>query len=501
MFKTSFSKYMTAFVIIIIFSFVMLSGIISFMLRSYAAREKISELEMSSVVVQSYIESRNVENLENYAFWGMLEMSIKPLVNRNADIDIFIADKNGKVLLKTVDSKDPNSSDVKETVVTGDLGTIAINDLFERKVNDNNQLFYVHRGDLGGLLDENCYVYAREIITESNSRGYVLSLAPVSGENALVTAIQNAVITSSVWVMLASVVALYFITERIVRPLKEMTNAARSFGEGRFDTRVIVRGRDEVSELGRAFNNMASSLENLEKMRNSFLASVSHDLRTPMTTIAGFIDGINSGAIPEEKREYYLGVISDEVHRLSRLVSQLLDVSRLESGDRKFNFEDFDVAELARIILISFEARIDEKRLNVEFVSPDDYVLVNADKDAIHQVIYNLCHNAIKFASDGARFKIEIKPNGSKETEITIYNEGQGISKEELPFVFDRFYKVDKSRGLDKSGVGLGLYICRTIIEAHGCSISVDSEVDKYCAFTFTLRSAESAGKRRQNKN
>lgn len=490
---------MTAFVIIIIFSFTMLSGIITFMLRSYASRENVSELEMTSIVIQSHIESRNVENLENYVFWGMLEMSIMPLVNRHTDIDVFISDASGKILLKTVDSSDPGAGEVKETVVTGNLGTVSIKD-FQKQTNASGEEFFVYRGSFDGLLDENYLVYARPIVTDKKVRGYVFSLTPLSREHSLVTAVQNAVITSCVWVMLASVVALYFITERLIHPLKDMTNAAKSFAKGNFDTRVHIRGVDEVSELGRAFNNMAESLENLEKMRNSFLANVSHDLRTPMTTIAGFIDGINSGAIPEEKHQYYLGVISDEVHRLSRLVSQLLDVSRLESGDRKFNFEDFDVAELARIILISFEAKIDEKRLDVEFLCEEDSVSVHADKDAIHQVIYNLCHNAIKFSPEGARFKIEITPKDTKTTCVTIYNQGQGIPTDELPFVFDRFYKTDKSRGLDKSGVGLGLYICRTIIEAHGENISVDSEYGSWCSFTFTLKNAQTAAKRKPSK-
>jgi signal transduction histidine kinase len=232
---------------------------------------------------------------------------------------------------------------------------------------------------------------------------------------------------------------------------------------------------------------MAESLENLEKMRNSFLASVSHDLRTPMTTISGFIDGITSGAIPPEKHEYYLNVISVEVHRLSRLVSELLDISRLESGDRKFEFVDFDVAEVARLILISFENKIDEKRLDVEFLVEEDSMFARADKDAIYQVLYNLCHNAIKFSGEGGRFKISMSKKSGK-IEVRVYNDGQVIPSDDLPLIFEKFYKSDKSRGLDKNGVGLGLYICKTIIDAHGEVISVESREDFGTEFTFTLK-------------
>ena len=224
------------------------------------------------------------------------------------------------------------------------------------------------------------------------------------------------------------------------------------------------------------------------------MASVSHDLRTPMTTISGFIDGILSGAIPDDQHDYYLGVISGEVHRLSRLVSQLLDISRLESGDRKFNFVDFDVAEVSRLILLSFEQKIDQKKLDVEFNSDEDYMFVNADKDAIYQIIYNLCHNAIKFSNEGGKFAINITRISGKKIKVSIFDEGQIIAPDDAKHVFDRFYKTDKSRGLDKSGVGLGLYICKTIIDAHGEGIHHEPH-ENGCEFWFTLKEGESLNK------
>jgi signal transduction histidine kinase len=244
---------------------------------------------------------------------------------------------------------------------------------------------------------------------------------------------------------------------------------------------------------------MAESLEKLDKMRSSFLANVSHDLRTPMTTISGFIEGINSGAIPPEKHEYYLGVISAEVHRLSRLVSQLLDVSRLESGDRKFNFEAFDVAEMARIILISFEQKIDDKKLDVEFFAESDEMYAFADKDAIHQVLYNLCHNAIKFSHNGGMFRIRLVRNEGKKIKISVFDEGEIIPQEDGALVFDRFYKSDKSRGLDKTGVGLGLYISKTIIDAHGETIFVESREGFGTEFSFTLKEGDAPSRRRES--
>ena len=184
------------------------------------------------------------------------------------------------------------------------------------------------------------------------------------------------------------------------------------------------------------------------------------------------------------------------MHRLSRLVSQILDVSRLESGERKFNYTDFDIAEMARIILISFEKKIDEKQLEIEFVSDSDEMLAYADKDAIYQVLYNLCHNAIKFSKERGKFRISLSEISGGKIRVSVFDEGQGLSDEDKKMVFERFYKTDKSRGLDKSGVGLGLYISKTIIDAHGEQIGVDSGEDN-CEFWFTVKQGNSAKQRK----
>jgi signal transduction histidine kinase len=266
-----------------------------------------------------------------------------------------------------------------------------------------------------------------------------------------------------------------------------MCNVSKKFAKGRFEERVAVTGHDEIAELSIAFNNMADSLEDIERTRNTFIANVSHDLRTPMTTILGFIEGINSGAIPEEKREYYLNIIASEVKRLSRLVNELLDISRLDSGTRKFSPTRFDICEMARLILISFEQKIDAAKLDVEFECDNDNMFVYADKDAIHQCLYNLCDNAIKFSREKGKLRISISRREHKKIFVSVYNEGMGIPEKDLPYVFERFYKIDKSRGVDKVGVGLGLYIAKTVLESQDEKIIVKSKEGENCEFIFTL--------------
>ena len=485
-FKSTFSKYLIAFILIIFISFIMLSGIITSMIRTYVTEEKESELVSTTTVIAQHIEKTGIENIKNYVDSEVASLIIAPIINRDKSLEIIITDKEGNILLSTLNSPVDETTGMRVPYISGNLGEINISSFQE---SESGCLFV--RGTLNGLLSDSSAVYANDIYTNSEIRGYVLSLYSSQYEDNIIALTRRAVINSSAWVMLAAVIAVYFITERIIHPLRNMTAAAKKFGKGDFSTRVTVYGTDEVSQLAIAFNNMADSLGNLEKMRNSFLSNVSHDLRTPMTTIAGFIDGIRSGAIPPEKQDYYLQTISSEIHRLSRLVSQLLDISRLESGDRKMSFQNFDVAEVARIILISFEQKIDEKKLDVEFETEDEEMLVYADKDSIHQVLYNLCHNAIKFAREGGKFVIKLKNLDSKRISISVYDDGQSISQEDLPMVFERFYKTDKSRGLDKSGVGLGLYICKTIIDAHDEQINVSSKEGEGTEFSFTLKKSK----------
>lgn len=328
--------------------------------------------------------------------------------------------------------------------------------------------------------------------------GSVMTCTLNSGFDELLEAMNKTIIMSSLWLMLAALIAVYFISERLVSPIRAMSRAAKEFAAGHFDVRVPVNGNDEVAELSEAFNNMANSLQHSEETKQIFLSNVSHDLRTPMTTISGFIDGILDGAIPPEKHQYYLGVIASEVRRLSRLVSTLLDITKIQAGERKFNMAPFDICEQAREIIISSEQRLEEKKLDVQFDADRDNMYVNADRDAIHQILYNICDNAIKFSKEGGVYDISIRESGNKVV-ISVYNEGDGIPEEDLPYVFDRFYKSDKSRGLDKTGVGLGLYIARTIIEAHKEKIWVESEYGKWCKFTFTLPKAAAPKDDRKN--
>jgi signal transduction histidine kinase len=231
---------------------------------------------------------------------------------------------------------------------------------------------------------------------------------------------------------------------------------------------------------------MAESLSQSEKQRQEFVANVSHELKTPMTTIAGFMDGMLDGTIPQEKHRYYMQLVSDEVRRLSRLVRSMLEISRLQSqGITEEKKRRFDLCEAVGQVLISFEKRVNSKRIYMDVQMPDRSIWVKADPDSITQVIYNLLENAAKFARSGSDLYLSVAAADGK-ARVTVQNLGETIPAEELPLLFERFHKSDKSRSEDKDGVGLGLYIVKTILEQHKEKIHVTSE-DGVTTFSFSL--------------
>ena len=277
-----------------------------------------------------------------------------------------------------------------------------------------------------------------------------------------------------------------------------MSAAAKQFAIGDFSYRVKVRGCDELADLGIAFNDMADALDKTESSRASFVANVSHELKTPMTSIAGFIDGILDGTIPKEKQNYYLGLVSTEVRRLSRLVVAMLNMSKIESGEFQMKPNNYDISDQIIRILLTFEQKIEKK--NIEIIGLEDlqpqYIV--ADPDMIYQVIYNLFDNAVKFTNEDGFIKVTLEDLGS-QIRVSI-ERGAGIKAEELSRVFERFYKVDKSRSLDAKGAGLGLYIVKMMVEMHSGRIYAKSEDENTAEFVFTLPKAFTPRNKKRSK-
>ena len=416
--------------------------------------------EASRAYISSMFHSSGCEDLETLkALEGeKLSETLDWISLSTNDMTVVLLDGQGRMLLR---------AGSEDTVLLGEREVPS--ELLEDLRSEGK---YARAGDNSGMFEE---VRRLQAIALEDSDGEYVGAVVVCSDSVMIKELVGVIIrmimTSILWVLLAALIAVYFISERVIAPLREISSAAKRFASGKFDVRVPVRGNDEVSELAATFNNMAESLDNYDNMRNSFMSNVSHDLRSPMTSISGFIDGILDGVIPPEQHTYYLQIVSSEIKRLSRLVNTLLDLSRIQAGDRKFTPVSFDICEMARQILISFEQKINAKGLEVEFDCPDERINVLADLDAIYQVFYNVCDNAVKFAEDGKKFRISVRRAKGRKVHVSIYN------------------KSDKSRGLNKNGTGLGLFISKTIIESHNEQIWVESEYGKNCCFTFSLES------------
>ena len=346
-------------------------------------------------------------------------------------------------------------------------------------------------GLVQGLYDEARYVVGMPILGAVSRQpvGLVIVSTPVSKALSMLNKLSDTYLLICVLVVLVAVVVITLMARRQSSPLKEMARAASDFGHGRLDARVSVDegSPQEVQELALAFNNMASSLQKSEYQRQEFVANVSHELKTPMTTISGYVDGMLDGTIPPERHSHYMRLVSQETKRLSRLVRSMLDISRMQDqgGFPSESLTRFDVCECAGKALISFEQKILTKGLAVTVDFPEHPVYTRANSDAITQVIYNLLDNGVKFCPQGGGLWICVREGGDR-LYVSVTNEGDTIPPEELPLVFDRFHKLDKSRAQNRDGWGLGLYIVKNIIDRHGENISVTSQNGR-TEFTFTL--------------
>ena len=289
--------------------------------------------------------------------------------------------------------------------------------------------------------------------------------------------------------IISGLIINYFANRLVVKPLEEINNAAKRLTQGNVNERVDVRSNDEIGQLAESFNSMAESLEKVDNTRKEFISNVSHELRSPITSIKGFVGGILDGVIPKDKETYYFKIVYEEINRLARLVNDLLDISAMEAG--KFNLQkiDFDINGVISLCILNLEGKIKSKGLDVRAVFEEKRNYVIADRDRIIQVLTNLLENAIKYSNDKGQIEVTTYTKGEK-IYISIFNSGENISKEDLNNIWDRFYKSDKSR-TNKVSTGLGLPIVRLILSQHNEDVWVENIDGKGVKFTFSLKRAD----------
>ena len=453
----------------IITSFVLMASVFTFASRTVLvaeARENmLSNAEEVSRAAEAFTSEGNLRSFE-------LRMTLSS-ISSSTGRHIFITDPSG-LLVSCSDREIPcghmnrqmDATTMESLYAVGTLNTY---------------------GTLGGMYSDKHFTVALPLKNSNNIIGYVFVSQNTSTALDVWQTIQPLFFLICLAVLVVALILTFTSSKYMAQPLRDMAAAARLFGHGDLSVRVEDTGRDdELGELTAAFNSMADSLEKAEEQNREFIANVSHELKTPMTTISGFADGILDGTIPEEDQDKYLQIISSETKRLSRLVRSMLELSRLQAGDRDtLRQKNFDISETLRLTLINFADKIEQRGLDVDFQVPEDPIRVRGDVDAITQVVYNLLDNAVKFSRDDSAIGIGLWKDNLKAY-VSIRNFGSTIPQAEVPLLFERFHKGDRSRSQNRDGVGLGLHIVKTILNNHGEDIAVTSR-DGVTDFVFTL--------------
>ena len=470
--KSTFSRTFSAAATILVLTLLVLGTAFQTLVKGYLEESAISDLRSDARVIARLAAAYSMDDsLSSQEF--LLNLDVASQVS---DADAVICDARGRVIL------------CSDALMGCEHQGLTINESYLNKVIKNNG--DTATGVIQGLYKDTRYVVSVPILNDSGTvtSGIVIVSMPTASTGTVLQRIFRMFLYAALMVVILAVMATSIFARSISQPLRKLSLAANDFGHGNLDARVhLPKGHsDEVKDLALSFNNMASALQKSEYQRQEFVANVSHELKTPMTTIAGYVDGILDGTIPPDKQDYYLQIVSDETKRLNRLVRSMLDISRLQENgipeDKKIHF---DLEECAGRVLITFEQKITAKEIEVEVDMPLHPVYTLAMEDAITQVIYNLIDNAVKFCPQKGTLGLKIREGGGKAY-VSVSNTGQTIPPEELPLLFDRFHKLDKSRTQNRDGWGLGLYIVKTIICSHGENIRVTSR-DGKTEFTFTM--------------
>ncbi len=477
MLQKIFIKYFTICASIILAVLILMGCLCSAVLANQSVKETTVNLESAAV----QIAATYAEMPKNGMFTGgkMLQNAMG-VVQQTLDADVIIATESGLVVATTLTdhAKTTESIGMAEEALEKVLGgeTYRRSGIFLRKKRPYRT----------------AYTVGVPVVIGDNHIGGAVFVTTT--EISLMDALLPFLMLYLVFVGLALAIAfviIYFVSVRMFYPLTQMSRAAKKYAEGDFSMRIDVRKNDELGELGMAFNNMADSLGRLEEMRQSFVEDVSHELRTPMTTIGGFIDGILDGVIEEQDRERYLLIVSEEIKRLSRMVSSMLDVAKIQAGTMVYSKVNFDLATLLRKNLDTYAERMMDKQVElvIDADENEDWY-VYADQDSVYRVVYNLLDNAVKFVNTGGRITLRLQRQ-NRQVFVAIRNTGAGISQKDVGHIFERFYKTDKSRSENRHGVGIGLYLVKTIVKDMGGDVFVSSKKGEYAEFTFSLPVAE----------
>ena len=469
-----FIRYFSISAITVLISFIFIGLVMTFFIAAQWWTDKVDILSKNAkdiVDVYKYLDIDEKQDVE------LITGTLK-IMSAATQSEYFITDPNGDVLYcgDCETGKSSFCDNHKDLVVASETLDRAVDGGFSDYITDE---------DFGMSK----FVVATPVHSESGEVECIVFAVEdaITGLVPYVIGIAQAFSYSMLFALVLVFMAMFFIARGITKPLAEMQEVTEHFARGDFEYKANEEYKKrDFRDFAKALNKMAYELKIDDEAQKSFIANVSHELKTPMTSIGGFIDGILDGTIAPEEERKYLTIVSSEVKRLSRMVVSMLNISKIEAGEIQLSETKYDIGKQIFETLLSFEKKIDEK--NIEIVGFENMrgVIIEADRDLIQQVIYNLFDNAVKFTPENGQITVEAYSN-NESTTVKIRNSGAGVSEEEIARIFERFYKVDKSRSFDTKGVGLGLYIVKTIINMHEGEISASSKQGEYTEFSFEI--------------
>lgn len=354
----------------------------------------------------------------------------------------------------------------------------------------NSKKAFTLTGDFYGIFDNTMISIGLPVYTGTTQNGFLILHTSMTELDDLQNNMLNIMYMPFLVMILVVGVVLAYLSGTVIRPIAKLNNAAREYAKGNFETRTGVKRKDEIGELSDSLEYMASELSKLDEYRKNFIANISHDFRSPLTSIKGYLEAMLDGTIPVEKYDRYLNIVLTESKRLSKLTEGLLELNDFDTYGPILKKQNFDVVDIIREVRNTVEGVCEEKQIDLRLKCPAEDTHVYADKMKIGQVIYNLVDNAIKFSPKGGQIQITVYDKNDKIF-VSVKDEGPGIEKEKQNKVWDRFYKSDTSRGKDKQGTGLGLSITKEIMKAHGEHIDLISTEGAGSEFVFSLPKAQ----------
>ncbi len=459
------TKLVATFVLVVTIGYILIAVVLSMWFQSYFLEKNREDLEESTEIATSsfprYLnkEIDDQELLRNLSLVKGIEHGDILLVDASGYV-FFVTNKEYENLIYT-----KFSFPDKEQLVEGT--SIEIN------------------GDVNPVTNSNSSLFIKPVTSGETYQGAIVVYTPMEVIRKPLNDIYFRIWTITITAIILTGLLIYYVAQRMLfKPLVELNTIARKISKGEVNQRVVVNSNDEIGQLSESFNSMAKSLEETDKNRRDFLSNISHELRSPITSIRGFIAGILDGIIPKDKEDYYLKIVYDEIQRLTRLVNDLLDLSAMESGKFSFKLTEMDINEIVKICVSRFETKINDKGISANVTLEGEHLYVAGDRDRLIQVLTNLLDNSIKHATDNGNVRIQTKTKG-KKVQVSIYNDGESIQDEDIKAIWDRFYKADRSR-TNKVSTGLGLPIVRNIITQFGEDIWVENK-EQGVVFTFTL--------------